>query len=214
MRGGEDTAETVDRAGNRHLIDAAKAAGVKEFLFVSALGADVHHPLPFIQAKAQTEAYLRDSGMPFTILAPNAFMEPWVGMIVGGPVGAGQPVTLVGEGRRRHTFIAMEDVAAFATAAIGHAAARNRYLPLGGPEALSWRDILATFERVLGRAIPVRSVAPGEPVPGMPEFVGHLMAAMESYETPLEMAETARTFGVRQTTLEEFVRQAFGGVRE
>ena len=213
-RGGEDNVQTVDLAGNRNLIDAAKAAGVKQFIFTSALGADINSPVPFIQAKAKTEAYLRDSGMMYTILAPNAFMDMWVGMVIGVPLQAGQPVTLVGEGRRKHSFIAVRDVAAFATAAVGHPKAMNQYLAIGGPEALSWRDVVATFERVLDREIPVQYVSPGEPVPALPEgMMQQAMAGMEMYDSPLDMTEAASTFGVELTTLEESVRSQFAGER-
>ena len=211
-RGGEDNVQTVDLEGNRNLIDAAKAAGVKQFIFTSALGADINSPVPFIQAKAKTEAYLRDSGMMYTILAPNAFMDMWVGMVIGVPLQAGQPVTLVGEGRRKHSFIAVRDVAAFATAAVGHPEAMNHYLAIGGPEALSWRDVVATFERVLDREIPVQYVSPGEPVPALPEgMMQQAMAGMEMYDSPLDTTEAARTFGVELTTLEESVRSQFAG---
>jgi uncharacterized protein YbjT (DUF2867 family) len=212
-RGGEDNPQTVDLQGNHNLIDAAKAAGVKQFIFTSALGADANSPVPFFQAKGQSEVYLRDSGMPYTILAPTIFMDIWVPMVIGTPLRAGQPVTLVGEGRRKHSFIAVTDVAAFATAAIGHEAAMNHYLPLGGPEAVSWRDVIATVQRVLGREVAVQSVAPGEPVPGLPEVAAGLMSALETYDSIIDMTETASTFGVRQTTLEEFIRQAFTDAR-
>ena len=219
-RGGDDNPQTVDLKGNRHLIDAARAAGVEQFIFTSALGADPASPAPFMQAKGHTEAYLRASGMDYTILAPNLYMEVWMPMIIGGPLQAGQPVTLVGEGtggRRKHSVVSAGDVAAFAVAAIGHEAARDRYLPIGGPEPLSWRDAVATFERVLGRAIPVRTIPPGEwlpglpPAPGLAEFVSGLMAAMETYDSAIDMAEAADSFGVRLTPLEEYVRGAFGG---
>src|SRR5947207_5030814 len=76
-RGGEDNPQTVDLEGNRHLIDAALAAGVNQFIFVSVLTADPNSPVPFIQAKGKTEDTLRESGLPYTIIAPNAFMEIW-----------------------------------------------------------------------------------------------------------------------------------------
>jgi hypothetical protein len=47
--------------------------------------------------------------MTWTILAPNAFMESWPAMVVGMPAMAGQPVTIVGEGRRQHTFVSERD---------------------------------------------------------------------------------------------------------
>jgi len=62
-RGGADTVETVDRAGNRNLIDAAAAAGVRHFVFVSAIGARPEHPTPLLRAKGEAERRLRGSGM-------------------------------------------------------------------------------------------------------------------------------------------------------
>jgi NADH dehydrogenase len=207
LRGGEDNVQTVDLQGNRRLIDAARAAGVSQFIFTSAIGASPDSPSDFLRAKGLTDPHLRDSGLTHTILMPNVFMEIWVPMVVGRPVMEGQPVTLVGEGRRRHSFVSMGDVANFAVAAVGHAAAMNQTLAIGGPEPVSWRDVVAAFARVLGREIPVRSVAPGEPVPGVPESALPLMAALETFDSPMDMAETARTFGVRLTTLEEVVRR-------
>ncbi len=204
-RGGGDNVQTVDLEGNHNLIQAATATGVKQFIFTSALGADVNHAAPFMQAKARTEERLRFSGMPFTILAPTAFAEVWVGAVIGGPLQAGQPVTLVGEARRRHSFICMADVAAYATAAAGLPAAENQYLALGGPEALSWRDVVAKCAQVLGRELPLRFAAPGDPVPGLPEAAQPLMAGFETYNSVVDMTETARCFGVEPTPMEVVV---------
>jgi len=205
LRGGADNTQTVDIDGNRNLIDAARSAGVKQFIFVSAFGVTVDSPVPLFQAKARTEEYLRASGMPYTILAADGFMDVWFPMIVIGPVLDGRPVTIIGEGRRKHSLIAADDVASFAIAVIGHSAAMNRHLPLGGPEAVSWRDVVAAFERRLGREIAVVSLATGQPLPGLPDIVAGLMAGLDSYDSVIEMADTAGTFGVQQTTVDQFL---------
>ena len=207
-RGGEDTVQTVDLEGNRHLIDAARAAGVKQFIFVSVLTADAHSPVPFLQAKGQTEDSLRESGLPYTILAPNGYMEVLLAGVVGIPALMGQPVTIVGGGRRKHSFISLGDVAAFILAVIDNPAAINQKLLLGGPQPLSFRDAVAIYERVLGHQIPVRSVAPGESVPGLPPMVAQFLAGLDTYDSPIEMTETARTFGVQLTPLEEVARRS------
>jgi uncharacterized protein YbjT (DUF2867 family) len=207
MRGGADNPQSVDLEGNRNLIEAARDASVEHFIFVSLLGADPSHPAPFVQAKAQSESALRESGIEYTILAPTAFMEVWPAMVVGMPALQGRPVTLVGEGRRRHSFVSNRDVAAFAVSAVERPEARNQYLAIGGPEALSWRDVVATYERVLGRSMPVEFVAMGEPVPGLPDPMPALLAGMETYESDVEMEEVARTFDVPLTSLETFVRE-------
>jgi len=205
-RGGEDNPRSVDLEGNRNLIEAARDAGVEHFIFVSALGADPDHPVPFMQAKGQSEASLRESGMEYTILAPTPFMEVWAAVVVGMPALQDQPVTLVGEGRRRHSFISNRDVAAFAVAAVDDSAARNQYLAIGGPEPLTWRDVVATYERVLGRPISVQFLAMGEPVP-LPDPMPGILAGMETYDSAIEMDEISRTFDVPLTRLETFARE-------
>ena len=207
FRGGADDPQSVDLEGNRNLIEAAREAGVEHFIFVSLLGADPDHPAPFMQAKARSESALRESGMDYTILAPTAFMEVWPAMVVGMPALQGQTVTLVGEGSRRHSFVSNRDVAAFAVKAVDDPAALQRHLAIGGPEALTWREVVATYERVLERSIPVEFVAMGEPVPGLPDPMPAMLAGMETYDSVVDMEEISRTFDVSLTRLETFVRE-------
>jgi uncharacterized protein YbjT (DUF2867 family) len=204
MRGGPDTIETVDLAGNRNLIDAAKAAGVRQFIFVSALGAAPEHPVPMFMAKGRTEEHLRSSGLTWTILSPTAFMEVWPVMVVGMPVAMGQPVTLVGEGRSRSSFVSAGDVAAYAVAAVDNPAATDQLVVISGPEALSYRDVVAVYERAFGRTIQVNSVAPGEPVPGLPPTMSQMLAGMD-FDMIVDSNAAARTFGVHQTSLAELL---------
>jgi len=155
MRGGEDNVETVDRQGNRNLIEAAGTAGVKHFIFISFLGANLHHPVPLFQVKAETEKTLIYCGLPYTIFSPNFFMESWIGMVVGIPLQAGKPVTLVGEGKRLHSLISVKDTAAFTVAAVSQPLAINQRYSLGGPEPISWCSIVDAFSRELNQALPV-----------------------------------------------------------
>jgi uncharacterized protein YbjT (DUF2867 family) len=136
-------------------------------------------------------------------------MDVWIPLVVLAPVASGRPVTIVGEGTRKHYIMAVDDVAGFAVAAVVKDAARNRDLLVGGPEALSWRDVISTFERLNGARVEVQSLQPGEPMPGFPDAVSGLMAGLETYDSPrpISKEEAAGTFGVRLTTLEEFVRR-------
>jgi uncharacterized protein YbjT (DUF2867 family) len=205
-RGGEDTTDSVDRAGNQNLIDAAGAQGVERFLFISALGADPNSPMPLLQAKGETEQRLRASGMSWTVLQPNLYMDILVPMAVGVPALAGEPVTLVGEGARRHSMVAMRDVVAYAVAALERPDAAGRTLVIGGPQSVSWGDVVAAFERELGRALSVRFVPPGDVIPSMPEFASQLLAALETYDSELDTTQLAEEFSVTATPLDEFVK--------
>ncbi|HEY8468862.1 MAG TPA: hypothetical protein VIL18_04425 [Longimicrobiales bacterium] len=83
----------------------------------------------------------------------------------------------------------------------------NQTIVIGGPEPVTWRDVVAASERALGRPIEVRTIPPGQALPGLPDVVSQLAAGMDTYDSPLDMTETAATFGVRLTPLEEFVRR-------
>jgi len=211
LRAGEDTVETVDRQGNLSLIDAAHAAGVKHFIFTSALGADTNSLIPLMRSKAEAETALRESGMAYTILSPNLIAEVWLGVVVGAPLQAGQPITLVGEARRVHSFVSIADVAALGVAAVDNPAAHNATIPIGGPEAVSWRQIVAGVGQVIGREIPVRFVQPGEPVPFVPEAVQQSMAVQDTYDSPLPMDTIAATYGVTPTPMAVVLQRMFGG---
>lgn len=211
-RGGDDNPETVEDQGNRNLIDAARAAGVRHFVFTSILGSDLNNPVPFLRGKAIAEQYLKASGLTYTILMPDLYMEILCPIIVGGPVLAGHPVTLVGEGKRQHSMISMADVASFAVAAAGNNRARNRTLMLGGPEPVSWHDVIAVYERLLGRQIDVRFVPMGEPLPGYPDFISGVMTALETYDSVIDMDALSHEFGVAQVPLEESIRRQLTAV--
>ena len=211
LRGGEDTVETVDLHGNLNLIAAAQAAGVGHFIFTSVLGADSTSTIPLVRYKAQAETALRESGISYTILAPNLFAEVWIGAVVGAPLRAGQPVTLVGEARRKHAFVSLVDVAAFAVAAVDNPAARNVTIPIAGPQGLSWREVVALAGQVLGQELPVIFVQPGEPVPFVPEAVQQSLAVQNTYDSVIPMGEIAAAYGVTLTPMAEVLKRMFGG---
>ncbi len=203
---GDDSLENVDLQGNVHLIAAAQRSGVEHFVFTSTLSASEQSPVPLFRAKAVVERTLRESSLSHTILQPNAFMDVWFPMLIEASAFAGQPVTLIGESRRRHAFIAEQDVAAFAVAALFTPAAANATIVLGGPQALTLLDVVRAYEIATGRAIPTNSVAPGQPLPGVPEAVSGLAAALETFDSPVPMDVTSRTYGVELTSVADFAR--------
>jgi uncharacterized protein YbjT (DUF2867 family) len=213
QRGGDDNPTTVDLHGNQNLIDAAAGAGVRHFIFTSALGSRPDSPNPFLAAKALSQEACAESPMHHTILLPNIFMDVWIGMIVAGPALRGEEVVYVGSGERRHSMVARSDVAAFAVAAVDHQEALDSEIVIAGPEPVSWRDAVAAFERALGRPIPQRGVPAGEPIPHVPDQLMGLLTNMDTYDSPVPMEETAERFGIRLTTLDEFAQGVVAGSR-
>lgn len=72
--GAGDTYETSDIGTTQQLVDAAKKSGkVDHFVLLSSVGAG--KPVgAYLKAKARAEAIVRDSGLPFTIVRPSAFV--------------------------------------------------------------------------------------------------------------------------------------------
>jgi hypothetical protein len=96
-----------------------------------------------------------------------------------------------------------------AAGAVGNDAAVNRDFLIGGPEPVSWRDVTAIYEGVKGASLEIQSLQPGEPMPGFPEGASGFMAMLESYDSPepISNREAQSIFGVRQTTVGDFLRQ-------
>lgn len=219
LRNEPDNPQTVDLEGNRNLIDAAKTAGAKQFIFVSAAVADPNSPVPFLQAKGKTEEYLRISGLAHTILAPNAFMDFWIANAVGLPAIKGQPVFIVGEGRRKHSFVSDVDVAKIAVASIDNPQSFNQRLVIGGPKPVSLLDTIAVYEHLLGRKITVEHVAPMQPVPAFSEgslapFSRNLIpvfASFEMFDSPMDMTEITKKFNIGLMSIEEFAKNMVAG---
>jgi uncharacterized protein YbjT (DUF2867 family) len=151
-----DTIEAVDLRGQIQLVDAAKAAGVERYLYVSFSGA-IEGDFPLRNAKRSVEQHLKESGLAYTILRPTYFMEVWLSPIVGFDFPNAQ-ATIYGEGRNPISWIARDDVARFAVMCLDHEAARNATFELGGPEALSPLEVVRIFEEVGGRPFEVQHV--------------------------------------------------------
>ena len=212
---GDNNPQTVDDAGNRHLIDAAKAAGVKNFIFVSVQGASPDSPLEFFRIKYRTEEYLRASGMSFTILRPGAFMDLWA-QLIGRPRLEQDKTTIFGRGNNPINFVAVEDVARFVCTVLEDPRAHNRVIEVGGPENLTMNQVAEIFERTSGRRAKKRHV----PLPMMrvmsilmqpinPALSRQIRAGiyMDTANLCCDMTETARAFGIQLTPLGELARR-------
>ncbi|HZU68365.1 MAG TPA: SDR family oxidoreductase [Ktedonobacteraceae bacterium] len=211
---GDNNPQTVDDAGNRQLIDAAKAAGVKHFIFVSVRSANPDSPLEFFRIKYRTEEYLRASGLSFTILRPSAFMDLWV-QLVGQPIIEQGKTTIFGRGTNPINFVAVKDVARFVGIALEDARARNLVIEVGGPENLTLNQVAEICERASGHQAKTRHI----PLPMMrvmailmqlinPALSRQIRAGiyMDTADLRYDMSETASEFGIQLTPLEEFAR--------
>ncbi|MEP7181547.1 MAG: SDR family oxidoreductase [Betaproteobacteria bacterium] len=205
----------VDRDGNRRLVDAARGAGIERFVFVSAAIASADNPVDFFRFKQESENYLRDSGMEFTILRAAAFMEFWAAMIGDGILKDGK-AKIFGVGENPINFVSVADVARYVVASLDDPRLRNRTITVGGPQDLSFLDVVATFERVTGRTAVVSHV-PLAVMRAIAAVTRRINAPLwrqvqagiqfDTTDQRCDMAATAREFGFPMTRLDDLVQQ-------
>jgi NADH dehydrogenase len=217
MGRGAESVAAVDEQGNRHLIDAARTAGVRRFMFTSARLPESYRAIDYFAAKFATEDYLRASGIPWTILRPSAFMETWA-MLIGEPLITTGKTTIFGAGDTPSNFVAVDNVADVAVLALDDPGAENAVVEIAGPENLTLSQVADTFERVTGKKgkrthLPVwlmRAVAavagPFNPVLARQVRAGALMAATPQSADPAAML--AR-YPVELITLEQWARRRY-----
>ncbi len=157
---GKYSSAAVDDAGQRALIDAAKTAGVKHFVFASMLGASPDSPVDFMRYKAAVEQYLQSSGMNYTILRPPAFMEWHAHIFLGKDILEKGKANILGKGEVLTNFIAASDVAKFVVIALNDPRAINRTLEIGGLDNISKNDLAKMYMRLSGREAKIGHLPP------------------------------------------------------
>jgi NADH dehydrogenase len=201
----------VDQAGQLDLVDAAVAAGVKHFIFVS-FSKNLQSDSPLHQAKWAVEAKLKTSGMTYTILRPSYFMEYWLSPLIGFDHAKGE-VNIYGEGTNKISWIALGDVAEFAARSVDNPAAQNEIIELGGPQALSPDEVVYIFQRVTGRTFKVQKMPQAviqSQWENAPDALWRSLSALTrdySLGDVVEMEQTAKTFGMRLVTVEEYAER-------
>ena len=150
-----------------------------------------------------------------TLRRPFWFAKGFLAM-VGTSIEKRGIALVSGDGKTRHAFVALDDVAAIlAAAAAAPEDGSNLIENLGGPQALSGNEVVAIFAKVLGR--PLKTVRTPAKVyrvladvlePFSPQ-AGNLMAMTWVdclAPTDFDGKPLAERFGVRLTTAEEFLR--------
>jgi uncharacterized protein YbjT (DUF2867 family) len=205
-----DTFESVDLHGQIDLIDAARAAQVGHFVFVSVsgnIGKDGGNPL--IDAKRAVEKHLQQSGLTYTILRPTFFMEIWLSPHLGFDVQNAK-ARIYGSGQNKSSYISLHDVAEFAVRALSNPSARNAIIELGGAEALSQLEVVGIFEEITGRKfqlefVPEEQLVAGKAAATNPverTFADLTLAAARG--DSIDMRDTSAKFSVRLKSVRDY----------
>lgn len=139
----------VDWEGKVALLNAAKAANVGQFIFLSILNAEMYPEVPLMEIKRCTELFLAESGLNYTILRLAGFMQGLIGQY-GIPILEGQPVWVTGESSPI-AYMDTQDIAKFVIRALSVEETKNKAFPIVGTRAWSAEEIIGVCERLSGK---------------------------------------------------------------
>ncbi|MBA3822761.1 MAG: SDR family oxidoreductase [Ktedonobacterales bacterium] len=128
-------------------IDAARAAGVEQIVFLSLLGAEKIRVVPH----RRVEQYLETSGVGWTFLRPSFFMQNLTTTHLHEIRDDNRIAVPAGNGRT--SFIDGDDVAAVAVTTLTTPGHGGHAYDLTGSEALTYTQVAAEMTEVLGRRI-------------------------------------------------------------
>lgn len=170
---GAQTFATVQAQGARAIAKAAREAGAGHLVHVSAIGADAKSPSQYARSKAEGEAGVLEEFPKAVILRPSIVFGPedeffnrFAAMARMSPL-----LPLIGGGKTKFQPVYVGDVAAAITAAVSGQGKPGATYELGGPEVLTFRDLL---DRTLSYAGRSRGYLP------MPFWAAKLQAALTS----------------------------------
>jgi NADH dehydrogenase len=148
----------IHTEGTRLIAEAAKDAGIKRFVHMSALGARPGAVSGYHRSKWEAEEFVRGSGIPYIIFRPSVIFGPgdeFVNMLAGI---AKAPVTpVLGSGLYRMQPVSLHTVADIFEKALTHPQTNEAY-EVGGPEQLKYNEMVKEIGRALGRSVRLMNV--------------------------------------------------------
>ena len=206
------TFEQIDYQGTVAQVEAAKAAGVTRFVYVSGVGAAADAEKHWFVFKWRAEEAVRNSGIPHVIVRPtwvygpdDASLNRFLGFARRLPF-----VPTFGDGKQQMQPIFIDDLGRLLADAVENEAATNQTFEAGGPERMSMDEVVKAALEVAGRKRPmlhqpaamgkalatVLRLLPGPPLtPDAIDFITH--------EAVADNSALERVFAPKLTPLRE-----------
>lgn len=150
----EATFQRIHIEGTKNLVVEAQRSGVRRFFYQSALGADSSSWSGYLRTKAEAEELVRQSGLNHTIFRPSLITGPWddftkklIDILKLSPV-----IPIPGEGRAKFQPVYIKDWLKCAEKVIENPDQFIGTYDIGGPEHLTYRQIVETLAKAMGRS--------------------------------------------------------------
>jgi uncharacterized protein YbjT (DUF2867 family) len=203
----------------RDFVDAAKRSGVKHIVKLSQLGADARSTGRFQRYHGAVEDYIRDSGLKYTFLRPNLFMQ---GLLNFRAVIAAQGAFYLAAGDARVSIVDVRDIATVAALALTGPGHEGKVYEITGPESLTHAEMADRLSTAIGKTVNFVNISPDSMRDalvgfGMPEWQAN--GIVEDYDLYRrgEAAKVTTTVqdvtGIAPTTFSRFARDYAGAFR-
>lgn len=211
----------VDGQAHKNLIDIAKTAGAKHFIYTSVYTGDpAYQDVPVFRIKHEVEEYLKASGLPYTILRPTFFMESHAHELIGKAIMERRRVILIGRGLQPRNFVAADDVARVAMIALCDPSQQGRTIDIGGPGHYTNMDIVRLYEQHTGLRAKVTRLPLGlarslslilRPFhPGLSQVLKMAVISNKA-DQHFDLERFLEDFPIRLTPMEEWIEKKLAG---
>jgi NADH dehydrogenase len=221
IKGSQEDYDRVMVGGTDSLIAAAKDAGARRFVLMSALGVNERNRelTPYFRAKWAMEQAVGAAGFEYVIFRPSFVFGKDGGVL---PMFVRQvkfsPLTpVVGDGKTRLQPIWVEDVGSFFAQAVDTPAAAGRTFEIGGPDAVTWNELYDRMKQTLDVRrgtihLPVGLVraaaALAEKLPGAPVTRDQVTMLTRGGDNVCDDGPALEIFDVDLVRLDEQIRRA------
>lgn len=149
---GKSTFKAIHVEGTKNLLQAAVKNGVRLFFYQSALGADEASKAEYQRTKAEAERLLKESGLPYIIFRPSLIfgLGDQFTLRLSSIIKRSPFIPVIGPGEAKFQPIYVEDLISCILNVLNDPDKINKTFELGGPEHLSFTEIIDTLIEVLG----------------------------------------------------------------
>jgi uncharacterized protein YbjT (DUF2867 family) len=219
-QGKREQFERIMVAGTRDLLAAAKDAGVRRIVLMSALGTteETRNLVPYYGAKWGMEELVRASGLQHVIFRPSFIFAGDGGILpTFAKLARLAPVTpIIGSGKQHIQPIWAEDVAQYFADAVRRDDVAGRIFELGGPEVVSWNEFWRRLKAVRRSKrpsvhVPVRlmrlNALVTERLPGNIPLTRDLLMMLEHGDNVVSNDDAVSTFQIQLLPLDDQLRR-------
>jgi len=151
-----DALKKVDWDGKQILLESAKAANIKRFIFCSTQNSEQFENIPLMEMKQGIEVKLKESEIPYTIFRLSGFYQGLIEQYAI-PILENLPIWVTDE-NTSVAYMDTQDIAKFCLRSLQLPETENKTYMLGGPKGWVSSEIISLCEQLAGQTAKVNEV--------------------------------------------------------